>query len=105
MRGFYCTISTRKYKEGKQIRISFINTHVYYFNTMPTLSFKVSREQERMINREYKKRGYISRSEFMRAVLRAALEPDLSEETVEAIKKARKQRGEPAQKVWEELGV
>ena len=72
---------------------------------MPTISFKVSEKQEKKIDEEYKRKGYISRSEFVRAVLREAIQPKLSEETMRAIRKARKQKGEPAEKVWKELGI
>ncbi|MFH1721826.1 MAG: ribbon-helix-helix domain-containing protein [Candidatus Altiarchaeota archaeon] len=74
---------------------------------METVNIRLPEEQLRMMDKEVKRRHFPSRSEYVREALRRMREEalELSDETVSAIKTARKQRGVPAEKVFRELGI
>ncbi len=58
---------------------------------MKTISLKVTPEQAELIAEAAKRRGFPSKSEFVRYVLARALEEDLSLETIEEIFLSRRQ--------------
>lgn len=58
---------------------------------MKTISLKVTKEQSELIAEEAKRRGFPSKSEFIRYVLAQALEEELALETVEEIFLSRRQ--------------
>lgn len=58
---------------------------------MKTISLKVTPEQAELITEAAKRRGFPSKSEFVRYVLARALEEDLSLETIEEIFLSRRQ--------------
>ncbi|MFQ5838957.1 MAG: DUF6290 family protein [Thermoplasmata archaeon] len=58
---------------------------------MKTISLKVTKEQAELIAEEAKRRGFPSKSEFIRYVLAQALEEELALETVEEIFLSRRQ--------------
>lgn len=61
-----------------------------------TVSFKATKKQIKKIDRIIKEKGYTSRGEFLRALLRERMEPELTQEAINRIKKGRRQlaRGE-----------
>jgi len=58
---------------------------------MKTISLKVSAEQEKMIATVASKRGFPSKSEFVRYAVARCLEDELSVETLEEVFEARRQ--------------
>jgi len=58
---------------------------------MKTISLKVSEEQERLITLAAGKRGFPSKSEFVRYAVSRCLEEELSVETLEEVFEARRQ--------------
>ncbi|MDY6768853.1 MAG: ribbon-helix-helix domain-containing protein [Candidatus Nanohaloarchaea archaeon] len=56
-----------------------------------TVSFKATEEQVEEIDRVVEERGYTSRGEFIRELLRERMEPELTEEAIERINTGRKQ--------------
>jgi Arc/MetJ-type ribon-helix-helix transcriptional regulator len=58
---------------------------------MKTISLKVSPEQDEMIAAAAAKRGFPSKSEFVRYAIARSLEEELSVETLQEVFEARKQ--------------
>jgi len=58
---------------------------------MKTISLKVSPEQDELIAKAANRRGFPSKSEFVRYAVARSLEEELSLETLEEIFEARKQ--------------
>lgn len=58
---------------------------------MKTISLKVSPEQDKLIATEAVRRGFPSKSEFIRYAIARSLEEELSVETLEEIFEARRQ--------------
>jgi len=56
-----------------------------------TVSFKATEEQVEEIDRVVEERGYTSRGEFLRELLRERMEPELTDEAIERINRGRKQ--------------
>lgn len=68
-----------------------------------TLSFKATENQIEEIDRIVEEKGYTSRGEFMRELLRDNMEPELTEEAVGRIKEGREQLSGGKGKTLEEL--
>lgn len=68
-----------------------------------TVSFKATDEQVKEIDKEVEEGNYTSRGEFLRDLLREKMEPELTEEAVNRINKARKQLSEGKGKSIEEI--
>lgn len=68
-----------------------------------TISFKASEKQAKEIDRVVKEKGYTSRGEFIRELLRNSMEPELTREAVERIKKGRRQLARGESKELEEI--
>ncbi|MFQ6129033.1 MAG: ribbon-helix-helix domain-containing protein [Thermoplasmata archaeon] len=58
---------------------------------METISIKLSKAQARLVDRFVRKKGFPSRSEFIRYAIMSALEEDLSVEVLEDIFESRRQ--------------
>ena len=58
---------------------------------MKTISLKVSPEQDKLIARAANRRGFPSKSEFLRYAVARSLEGELSLETLEEVFEARRQ--------------
>jgi Arc/MetJ-type ribon-helix-helix transcriptional regulator len=58
---------------------------------METISLKLTREQERLLDRAVRQSGFPTKSEFVRYAIARALEDRLSVKTIEEIFQARKQ--------------
>lgn len=71
--------------------------------TTKTISFKARESQAKEIDRIVKERGYTSRGEFIRDLLRKNMEPELTQEAIERIKKGRRQLAEGKGKKLEEI--
>lgn len=71
--------------------------------TTKTISFKATEQQVKEVDREVEEKGYTSRGEFLRALLRERMEPILTEEAIKRIKKGRKQFSEGEGKKLEEI--
>ncbi len=56
-----------------------------------TVSFKASKKQLEEINRIVKEKGYTSKGEFIRELLRKNMEPELTQEAIKRIKEGRRQ--------------
>ncbi|MFB6245772.1 MAG: ribbon-helix-helix domain-containing protein [Candidatus Nanohaloarchaea archaeon] len=69
-----------------------------------TVSFKATEEQVEEIDRVVEERGYTSRGEFIRELLRDRMEPELTEEAIDRIKTGRKQLHEGEGTQLEDLG-
>lgn len=56
-----------------------------------TVSFKATKKQIEEIDKIVEEKGYTSRGEFLRELLREKMEPELTDKAIERIKKGRRQ--------------
>lgn len=68
-----------------------------------TVSFKAPKKQLEKIDQLVEEKGYTSRGEFLRDIIRREMEPELTEEAVERIENAREQLKKGEGKSIEEI--
>lgn len=68
-----------------------------------TVSFKANEKQVKKIDKIVKEKSYTSRGEFIRQLLREKMEPELTEEAIERIKKGRKELARGEGKEFEDM--
>lgn len=74
---------------------------------MENLNIRLPEEQLRILDKQVRKMHYTSRSEYVREALRKMMENqmDLTEETIQAINKARKQKSTSHTTLKRRLGI
>jgi len=68
-----------------------------------TVSFKASEDHVNRIDNIVEEKGYTSRGEYLRELLRNEIEPELTSETIKRIEESRKQLSEGEGKNLEDL--
>jgi Arc/MetJ-type ribon-helix-helix transcriptional regulator len=68
-----------------------------------TVSFKASEDHVERIDKIVEEKGYTSRGEYLRELLRNDIEPELTSETIERIKESRRQLSSGKGKKLEDL--
>jgi Arc/MetJ-type ribon-helix-helix transcriptional regulator len=68
-----------------------------------TVSFKASEDHVERIDKIVEEKGYTSRGEYLRELLRNNIEPELTSETIERIKESRRQLSSGEGKELEDL--